>query len=1358
MSGMDLLTRLRDRGVHLRVEEGRLRYTGPAGALTEELRTEVALQRADLIELLTADDAWSAPPDPARRHETFPLTDLQQAYLVGEQDFYAHRAPALFYHEYHLDEVDADRLESALRRLSDAYDLLRLAVTADGEQRFRPGRDPGPLLLRARADDMAALRASVPDDLPPLSAGRPYLIRLVELPGGWRLQVALRLIAFDGVTTQLFFRELAAAYRNPGHELRSGDFTFADYVRAVHTSRRGTRYRESLHYWQDSLDRLPGSPALPVAPAAKPAEGEMLLRLTTRLAPEVWRRLRVRSAAAGLPVGSVLFALFAEALQRWSDADPAAVTVLAGHRPHGRQGIASVWGNCSTTVPVELPPAGGSFRVRAAAARTRLHADLQHSAVSGVEVTRLRRRRTASGGELPVVFTSGLDLVPGDPGFLLDLPGARLAHSSVSTPQVLLDHQVYAEGDELVCNFDHAPGNYPPGMIDDLAAYHRARLHRLAEDPQAWDDPEPPPLPRAQLTDRCRANDTTLALPAGALHGPALAMAVAHPERVAVRSAGRTLDFATLDRESAALAARLRTAGLRRGDLVAVLLPKGWTQVVAVLGITRAGGAYLPVDARWPDARVATVLTHSRTALAVTDGTRPVPGGVPVVTLAEPCDAAPEAPADPEVEPGQTAYVIYTSGSTGTPKGVRMAHEATANTLLDLAARFGLGPEDAVLAVSALGFDLSVFDVFGVLGAGGTVVLPPDSPVPDPAAWAACVRENGVTVWNSVPALLDLLLEYLGDRASIELAGLRLVMLSGDWFPLPLLQRLRTVLPNARVVSLGGATEAAIWSNWFDTADQPADWTSVPYGYPLANQSLHVLDRRLADAPTWVPGDLYLGGAGVALGYLNDPERTAEAFLRHPRTGERLYRTGDRARYRPGGIVEFLGRRDTQVKIGGFRIELGEIEAQLLACPGVEGAVAVVADGQRLAAFVSGPAAADPEQLRPRLAERLPSYMVPGFLGGADAFPLSGNGKVDRKALAARVDRDADRPARPGDRPLHTASERRLAAIWSDLLGVAVGTADADFFALGGDSLLAVRLFRAIEQAFGRQLPLSSLFRHGTVAAQAGLLAAAEGAADPVLAPLSHGTGPRIVLVHPVGGNVLCYQELVRVLRSELDGEPDVYGLRAVGLRPGERTAATFADLVEGYLAEITAALPDGPLHLAGWSMGGTICLALAERLRELGRPPASVVLVDSFTGGGGPGADAADRTAAFLADLCGGVLPGPGLPAGLGAAQRALHEGGLLPSMVDDASLERLYAVYENNARLLEAATPAPWPPRCVLVRAGTRRDAFPGLLPVDEVVPGTPAERIDLDGEDHYSVMRGAGARRVAVIVAEAVRKGER
>ncbi|MCI4066432.1 amino acid adenylation domain-containing protein [Micromonospora sp. R77] len=436
--------------------------------------------------------------------------------------------------------------------------------------------------------------------------------------------------------------------------------------------------------------------------------------------------------------------------------------------------------------------------------------------------------------------------------------------------------------------------------------------------------------------------------PAGRLHDAFFAQAGSRPAARPCCTATARSPTATWPPAATGVADRLRQHGCATGELVGITLDRGIDQVAAVLGTLLAGAAYVPVDTGQPAARRSEILTNAGvrlvlTSAALTEGEWPAG----VTTIA--ADRVPPATPAAEVtgaDPGDLAYVIHTSGSTGVPKGVMITHEAALNTVHDINARFAVTPTDRMIGLSQLGFDLSVYDIFGPLSVGGALVVPEPEQRADPSHWAALVARHGVTVWNSVPAQLQMLAGYLALPDAPTLTGLRLAMLSGDWIPVTLPDRIRAQVPGLRVVSLGGATEASIWSIHYPIGEVDPTWASIPYGRPLANQTFHVLDPQLRDCPDWVTGELYIGGAGVAAGYLNDPARTAERFVTHPVTGERLYRTGDLGRYRDDGDIEFLGREDQQVKIRGYRIELAEVETALQAHPGVA-AAAVLADGDQ---------------------------------------------------------------------------------------------------------------------------------------------------------------------------------------------------------------------------------------------------------------------------------------------------------------------------------------------------------------------------------------------------------------------------
>jgi amino acid adenylation domain-containing protein len=611
------------------------------------------------------------------------------------------------------------------------------------------------------------------------------------------------------------------------------------------------------------------------------------------------------------------------------------------------------------------------------------------------------------------------------------------------------------------------------------------------------------------------------------------------PERVAVVDDREALTYARVNEEANRLAHFLKSLGLGPGDFVAVYMSRSVAVVPALLGILKSGAAYVPLESTYPDARlehivacldIACVLTERAHLQTFARLATPSLRHVVCLDAASDVESAAELPAplrlwgrdglaaapptDPPRDFGSNhiAYVIFTSGSTGAPKGVVVRHRPVVNLIEWVNRRFAVGPKDRVLFITSLCFDLSVYDIFGLLAAGGSIRVVGEPDIQDPERLLALLRREPVTFWDSAPAALHQLSPYLAPDAAPH-STLRLVFLSGDWVPLNLPKQLQDCFRGVEVIALGGATEATVWSNFFPVGETDPGWSSVPYGRPIQNAAYYVLDSRLQPCPPGVPGDLYIGGECLATGYAAMPETTAERFIPNPFGGEaggRLYRTGDRARFYDDGNIEFLGRSDRQVKIRGFRIEPGEIESVLARHEGVRAAQVVVSKDstgvQRLVAYVVArdPAATTDGVLRSHLREHLPPYMIPAAICLLDAMPLTPNGKVDLRALPApELSHDSDDA---DDDLARDEAEELIRAIWAEVLGrVQVGV-NENFFDLGGHSLMATQVVSRLRSAFGLDLPLRAIFEAPTVA---GLAAAVRtlrseraGLREPPLAPV----------------------------------------------------------------------------------------------------------------------------------------------------------------------------------------------------------------------------------------------------------------
>ena len=1117
MSGFDLLDALTARGVRLWVDGDRLRYRAPEGLMTPELRTQLAREKARLIDLLSrvvlgpAGSMPRAVAVPAERYQPFPLTDIQQAYVIGRSR--AIELGNIGCHGYiEIDRPDFDwpRARRAFQRLIDHHDMLRTVMAPDDDTQqvlaSVPPYEPGHVDIRswppeARDEHLAQVRRELSHQVFDPCRWPLFEIRATRLSDTMtRLHLSLDTLIGDAMTVLLIVRDWARLSETEGLVLRPLEFSFRDYVIAERVWRASEQHAQSLTYWHARLETMATGPALPARVSPASIERPTFTRRQMRLDAEAWQQLKERALCRGLTASVVLVTAFSDVLALWSNADHFTLTLTMFNRLPVHPDIKDIAGEFTSTILLEVMNRAPSFEARAQALGARLWEDLEHAGVSGVHLVRELARRTGSRGRplLPVVFTSLLvqsDLTrQADSLDWLD----GLVYGISQTPQVSIDHQVFERRGALHVSWDVVDDLFPPGVIDAMFDTFVGHIHRLANEEPSWQSTGRLPLPPSMIAARARANAT--AHPVMPLIDETLDRLVAraverHPDAAAVVTAsGRTLSYRELWSRSAAVAEALSARGVARDELVAIVMKKGWEQVVGTVGIVRSGAAYLPIDADWPASRVAYLLADGRVRIALTQTTAAgvLPAGVDVLNV-DALGTAPDGARDPApiAAPADLAYVIYTSGSTGQPKGVPIEHRSAVNTIVDVNERFQVDAGDRVLGLSNLTFDLSVYDIFGTLAAGATLMLPDVDEVRDLAQWAGWAASEGVTIWNSVPAWLSLFCAYADGRPELQLPALRLALLSGDWIPLPLPDRIRALAPACEVVSLGGATEVSIWSIWYPIGAIDPAWSSIPYGRPMRNQTWYVLDAALHPCPDWVAGDLYIGGVGLARGYWHDEARTAAQFIRHPSTAERLYKTGDLGRFHPDGTIEFLGRNDLQVKVHGHRIELGEIEASLGDSDTVREAVVIAersADGGRqLVAYVvpapAADAAAASERLktewRAHLLARLPPYMVPMAFEVIDALPLGANGKVDRSALERST-----RPERPKIAP-RTSTEVTLAAIWCDVLKRPEIGVDDNFFELGGHSLMAMQIAARIRGEMAVDVSLRTMFESPTIAALA---------------------------------------------------------------------------------------------------------------------------------------------------------------------------------------------------------------------------------------------------------------------------------
>jgi len=695
------------------------------------------------------------------------------------------------------------------------------------------------------------------------------------------------------------------------------------------------------------------------------------------------------------------------------------------------------------------------------------------------------------------------------------------------------------------------------------------------------------------------------------------------PEHIAVLFGNRKLTYREVNQKANQLAHLLKDQGVKKGKYVPVLMERSLELLLSHLAIMKAGAAFVPIDPKWPVTRIREIFNQLNTEIFLVNSSqadwedlsnwsRVVVNELELTEFKSNLNLSTSC-----TEP---IYVIFTSGSTGKPKGAINQHRGITNRFLNMNDRYGCQENDVILCTSNHVFDSSVWQLFWPLINGNcTAIVPPDFSF-ELHKIIELIEKFKVTITDFVPSVLNLLVVLLERNPQLrhQLHSLRQLIIGGEAMNVKAIYQFKSYFPNVGITNAYGPTETSIGVIFYEV---PSVCTAsmftaeIPIGRPLFNVHALILDRHLNLVPIGVPGELYIGGVCVGLGYLNEEAKTRCVFIPNPFSeinSDRLYQTGDLVRYLPDGNIEFLDRIDRQVKIRGIRIELGEVEATLAQHPDLREAVVIVKEDtpgdKRLFAYVvaneSQPTIA---QLRSFIKSKLPDYMVPSAFVVLEAIPLTPNGKIDRRALPSP---DFSTQAAGRIAPC-TNTELQLVQIWSEVLNIpAVGVRD-NFFDLGGHSLLAVRLMARIEQQLGTHLALATLFTEPTIEHQASLLSAVTNPqfSSPLVPIRQTGSLLPFFCVHPVGGNVLCYAALAR----QLSVEQPFYGLQAVGLNGEEEPLTRIEDMATNYIKAIQTVQPQGPYQLGGWSFGGIVAFEIAQQLRSLGHEVAVLALIDSF-------------------------------------------------------------------------------------------------------------------------------------------------
>ena len=1213
--------------IELTVKENKLKCNAPAGVLTPSLRAELAERKAEILEFLQQKidrDEYSSIPVVDREGENLCLSFAQQRLwflqqLESESSAYhtvrvlrlqgclnreaLHQALVTILKRHEALRTSFVSVDGNVRQVINAPNSFELSFLDLSEFKHDPSQDNWKSLLEKEFQR--------PFDLTADLMLRSTLVKLA--PQEHLLQIVVHHIVSDRWSMGVLIEELGILYRafsagqpNPLSEL---PIQYADFATWQRQWLSGAVLESQLDYWKQ---HLAGASPLLELPTDRTRPSQLSYRgakVTFALSQSLNKALKHLSQQAGTSLFMTLLAAFNTLLYRYTKQEDLVVGSPIANR--NRPELEGLIGFFTNTLALRTDLSGNpSFldllkRVRQVALSAYEHQDLPFEKL----VEELQPERNLSYSPLFQVMFVLLNTPQTD--YKLGDLNVRLEKIEQEAAMFDLTLYMFEDANGLNGIFEYSTDLFEASTIERAIGHFQTLLEAIVANPNE----SIATLPLLTKAERhqllVKWNDTQRDYPQDkCIHQLFEEQVERSPDSIAVVFQDRQITYRELNERANQLAHYLQSLGVKPETLVGICIERSLEMVVSLLGVLKAGGSYVPLDPTYPYERIEYTIKNSQLSVLIVQQSlyeQFSESNLQVVCIDVETKIAQQAThnCDREVIAENLAYTIYTSGSTGKPKGVQICHRAVINFLNSMRHEPGLTADDCLLAITTIAFDIAVLELYLPLSVGACIVLASSESAADPKKLSSLLDRFDVTVMQATPATWNMLMtaNWQGKQNLKVLCG-------GEAMTQNLAEQL--LAKSAAVWNMYGPTETTVWSS---VSQVDCSANPVCIGLPIANTQFYVLDKQQQPLSIGIPGELYIGGAGLARGYLNKSQLTEEKFVLNcfnRDTSDRLYRTGDLAKYLPNGKIELIGRIDNQVKIRGFRVELGEIEAVLARHPDIRQAVAIVNDknfdDKRLIAYIVA-RQKQPQvgELRSFLQEHLPNYMVPSVFVFLDTMPLTPNGKVDRKILPIpSIVKETENSFAPPTEEI----EFKLTQIWSEVLNIPqVGIKD-NFFELGGHSLLAVSLFSQIEKYLNISLPVSILFTAPTIEQLANIIRNSDWTAPwHSLVPIqTQGDRPPLFCIHGGGFNVLIYRELA----LNLGANQPVYGLQAKGLDGKSAPHSTIEDMAADYVKYIREIQPEGPYFIGGLSTGGRIALEMAQQLHKQKQKVALLAMFDT--------------------------------------------------------------------------------------------------------------------------------------------------